>query len=330
MENLSALKSEDPDITKAINFQKYAIANQITPSAIKEAYEHFEKAIKYGINTEFNPRESIIGDDPTVIDGKVYGSNNVGGQGSSHGTHVAGLVGALRNNGIGMNGVANNVKLMIIRAVPDGDERDKDVALAIRYAVDNGAKIINMSFGKSYSPEKYLVDEAVKYADEKGVLLVHAAGNDNNDLDIAENYPSPNYLDGGRAVNWLTVGASAMEKNENLPASFSNYGKKEVDIFSPGHMVYSTVLNGEYQLNSGTSMAAPVCSGVAALVWSYYPDFTATQIKDILMKSVNNQKKLKVIVPGTENTKKKFSELCVTGGVVNAYNALKLAEKMSK
>jgi len=327
---IANLKSEDPEIKQAIAFQNYLLANNITPEAIEEALDHFSKALEYGINTEFNPRESIIGDDPTIFDGMQYGSNNVGGQGASHGTHVAGLVGALRNNGLGMNGVASHVKLMIIRAVPDGDERDKDVALAIRYAADNGAKIINMSFGKSYSPEKHLVDAAVRYADSLGVLMIHAAGNDNNNLDIEENYPSPNYLNGGKAVNWLSVGASSMEKDADLPASFSNYGKKEVDIFAPGHMVYSTVINGEYELNSGTSMAAPVCSGVAALVWSYYPQFNATQIKDILMQSVNNQKKLKVNVPGLENTKQKFGELSVSGGVVNAYNAIKLAEKLSK
>ena len=327
-ENIKSLKSKDEDVKGAIDFQKYVAKNKITTADIDEALEHFSKALKYGINTDFNPRDSIIGDNPEIMDGFYYGSNDVSGQGAVHGTHVGGLTGASRDNGAGMNGIAKNVKLMIVRAVPDGDERDKDVALAIRYAADNGAQIINMSFGKSYSPEKYLVDAAVKYADSLGVLMIHAAGNDNNDLDKKDNFPNPLYLDGGKAVNWLTVGASAISRDKKMAASFSNYGKKNVDIFAPGHEVYSSVLDNKYGLNSGTSMASPVAAGVAALVWSYYPNFTATQIKDILMKSVSKQEKLKVILPGSKKEKVRFGELSVSGGIINAYNALKLAEEM--
>lgn len=228
-----------------------------------------------------------------------------------------------------MNGIAANVKLMIIRAVPDGDERDKDVAMAIRYAADNGAKIINMSFGKSYSPQKELVDAAVRHADSLGVLMIHAAGNDNKNLEVENSYPSPYYLDGGKATNWLTVGASRMKKGKHLPAEFSNYGKTKVDLFAPGYDIYSTIPKNKYEKESGTSMAAPTTTGVAALVWSYYPQLTASMLKEILMKSVTDVSKQKVVVPGKKKEKVRFGKLCVSGGIVNAEKALELAEKMT-
>jgi subtilisin family serine protease len=202
-----------------------------------------------------------------------------------HGTHVSGIIGAARGNGKGMDGVADNVKIMMIRAVPDGDEHDKDIALAIRYAVDNGARVVNMSFGKGYSPEKKWVDDAVKYAESKGVLLVHAAGNDGKNLDTSYNYPTPNLLDGTVAKNWITVGASGPKNSggEDLAASFSNYGKKEVDVFSPGVKIYATVPGGnQYQNLQGTSMASPVVAGIAAFIMEYYPALSAQQVKSVM------------------------------------------------
>jgi len=242
-----------------------------------------------------------------------------------HGTHVSGIIAAARKNGKGMDGVADNVKIMSLRAVPDGDEHDKDIALAIRYAADNGARVINMSFGKSFSPEKKWVDDAVKYAESKGVLLVHAAGNDAKNLDTTFNYPSPVFLeDGKRASNWITVGASGDPKAGGLTANFSNYGKKEVDVFAPGVKIYSTVPGGNtYQNLQGTSMASPVVAGLAAFILEYYPNLSPSQVKMVIEKS--SQKPAdKVSNPGNDEMVP-LSELSRTGGVINAFEAIKLA-----
>lgn len=271
-------------------------------------------------------RNPVVNDNYDDINDKFYGNNNlyVSNDGAMHGTHVAGIIGAVRNNGIGMDGIVDNVRLMSIRAVPDGDEHDKDIALAIRYAVDNGAKVINMSFGKSFSPQKKWVDDAVRYADGKGVLLIHAAGNDSKNVDSTFNFPSSAYVDGTKPANWITVGASGDEKAKGLAATFSNYGKKEVDVFAPGVKIYSTVPGGNtYQNQQGTSMASPVVAGLAAFIMSYYPNLTATQVKNIIMETVSKPLN-KVKLPGTEN-EVLLSNISVTGGIVNAYEAIKLA-----
>ncbi|MBK7099262.1 MAG: S8 family serine peptidase [Sphingobacteriales bacterium] len=270
-----------------------------------------------------NYRGEIVNDNENDINDRFYGNNNlyVSKDGAMHGTHVAGIIGADRNNGKGMDGVADNVKLMSLRAVPDGDEHDKDIAVAIRYAADNGARVINMSFGKSFSPEKKWVDDAVKYAESKGVLMVHAAGNDAKNVDTTFNFPSAYYLDGTRPVNWITVGASGDEKAKGLVAPFSNYGKKEVDVFAPGMQIYSTVPGGNtYQNQQGTSMASPVVAGLAAFIMSYYPDLTASQVKEIIMKTVSKPIK-KVKQPGTDNDVL-LSDISVSGGIVNGYEAI--------
>jgi subtilisin family serine protease len=275
-----------------------------------------------------NYRGDIVKDNENDINDKFYGNNDIMASTPFHGTHVAGIIGAVRNNGKGIDGIADNVRIMAIRAVPDGDEHDKDIALAIRYAVDNGAKIINMSFGKSYSPQKQWVDDAVKYAESKGVLLVHAAGNDAKDLDSNYNYPTPILLDGGRPTNWLTVGASGDPGNGGLTASFSNYGKKEVDVFAPGVNIYSTIPGGNtYGNASGTSMASPVTAGVAAFIWQYFPTLTPQQLITVLEKSAVKPT-IKAEKPGTDE-KVSFSELSRTGGLINAYEAAKLAQQMT-
>lgn len=275
-----------------------------------------------------NYRADVVKDNYADFNDKYYGNGNVyvSDKSALHGTHVSGIIGAVRGNGKGMDGVADNVKVMMIRAVPDGDEHDKDIALAIRYAVDNGARVINMSFGKGYSPEKKWVDDAVKYAESKGVLLVHAAGNDGKNLDTSYNYPTPNFLDGTVATNWITVGASGPKNSggENLAASFSNYGKKEVDVFSPGVKIYATVPGGnKYQNLQGTSMASPVVAGIAAFIMEYYPALSARQVKSVIEKSAVKLNE-KVSNPGTGD-EVNFSELSKTGGEVNAYEAIKLA-----
>jgi len=286
-----------------------------------------EKKANAGSNPPKKYRAEIVNDNYYDFNDRFYGNSNVmvSNKASLHGTHVSGIIAAVRNNGVGMDGVADNVRIMTLRAVPDGDEHDKDIALAIRYAVDNGAQVINMSFGKSYSPEKKWVDEAVKYAESKGVLLVHAAGNDGKNLDTTYNFPSPAYaFDAYRAPNWITVGASGDPKAGGLTASFSNYGKNEVDVFAPGVKIYSTVPGGNtYSSLQGTSMASPVVAGLAAFILEYFPALSPEQVKMVIEKTAQNPAE-NVKTPGTGDLAS-MSDLCRAGGVINAYEAIKLA-----
>jgi subtilisin family serine protease len=256
---------------------------------------------------------------------KNYGNNNIAAGNPSHGTHVSGIIAATRNNGIGMDGIDDQVYIMALRAVPDGDERDKDVALAIRYAVDNGARVINMSFGKYFSPGKKWVDDAIRYAEDHDVLIVHAAGNQSRDMDSIAHYPIPVYEKAGRnSCCYITVGASAGGPDSLVLARFSNYGKKEVDLFAPGVKVYSTLPANQYATYSGTSMAAPVVTGIAAMLLEYYPSLSARQVKYILMHSVMTLPVSQVKWAATGKMID-FNQLSVTGGIVNAYNAFMLA-----
>ncbi|MFN8243112.1 MAG: S8 family peptidase [Ferruginibacter sp.] len=270
-------------------------------------------------------RKDIVKDDETNFNDRYYGNNDVMASTPMHGTHCSGIIAAVRNNGKGMDGIADNVRIMMVRAVPDGDEHDKDIALAIRYAVDNGAQIISMSFGKDFSPQKQWVDDAFRYAEAHDVLLVHAAGNDAKNVDTADNFPNPVYIDGkGRAGNVITVGASGDPKAGGLTASFSNYGKKEVDVFSPGVKIYSTLPGGNTYGNlQGTSMACPLVAGIAALTLEYFPNLTAKQLKYVIEKSAQAPE-YKVKIPGTDDMTD-LSDISKTGGIVNAYEAVKLA-----
>ena len=327
--DLSKISSSNPQVTKAKQFLEARYSQGFTEKGLADYKKHVADYIDYYLNIEFSPRE-IVGDDPYHIDNKLYGNADVKGPRAEHGTAVAGIIAAVRNNNVGINGIAANVKIMCVRSTPSGDERDKDVALAIRYAVDNGAHIINMSFGKDFSPQKKLVDEAVKYAEQKNVLMVHAAGNDGQDLAIYPSYPSSKYLDGSEATNWITVGASSLTKGEETAAKFSNYNSRYVDIFAPGVDVISLDTTNSYNMNDGTSLAAPVVSGVAALVLSYYPDLTTAELIRILYKSSLKVGKLKVLIPDLENPKRKkvkFNTLSESGGIINAYEALRLADK---
>jgi cell wall-associated protease len=305
------------------------------PQAIKEikaGVAHFSEMVDYNLNINFNGRE-LVGDNPYDISDTTYGNGNPKNsiKEESHGTHVAGIVAAQRNNGLGANGVAQDVKIMAIRAVPNGDEYDKDIALGIRYAVDNGAKIINASFGKSYSPNVRWVYEAIKYAAEKNVLIVHAAGNEGENLDEPShpNFPNDQINNGPEiADNVITVGALGPIYGENLVAEFSNYGLINVDIFAPGADIYASMPDNEYDFQDGTSMAAPGLAGVAALVWSYYPALTASQLKKVLMLSgVRTQ--IEVSLPSEPEQKTPFNRLSVSGRMVNAYNALILAKQIA-
>jgi subtilisin family serine protease len=300
----------------------------INEELLEKAIEHFEGQVAYGYNPDFDPRH-IVGDDYADPRERIYGNTNVRGPRADHGTHVAAIVGAVRGNGIGIDGIAPAVRIMPIRAVPDGDERDKDVANAIRYAVDNGAHIINMSFGKAFSPNKDVVDEAVRYADERGVLLIHAAGNDGADLERKDNFPNREFLDGGRAAHWISVGASSWKAaSDTLAAPFSNFGRTRVDVFAPGVDIYSAIPDNRYEKNSGTSMAAPVVSGVAALLMAYFPELTPLQVREIILASATPFADRRVARPGEDAGRARFGELSVTGGVVNAFAAVRMADEI--
>ena len=296
---------------------------------LKSAKNYVYDQIDYNLNKDFSPRK-LVGDNPEDINDKKYGNNVVYSKDrkdSLHGTHVAGIIAQGRNNGLGGDGVADNVEIMPVRAVPNGDEYDKDIALAIRYAVDNGAKVINGSFGKDYSPHAQWVYDAIKYAASKDVLIVHAAGNDSKNIDTEPNFPTDD-VDGQEiADNVLTVGALNFEYSEKVVAKFSNYGKRNVDVFAPGVKIYATVPDNKYKYLQGTSMASPNAAGVATLIREYYPNLKAAQVKQILMQS-GTPLNLEVLVD-EKRIKIPFAEASVSGKIVNAYNALKMAEEMS-
>jgi len=303
--------------------------NSLMMEELKGAIDHYSNEVNYSYNIDFDPRKTIVKDNFEDYNERFYGNNDVKGPDASHGTHVAGIIGADRTNNLGIKGIANNVRIMAVRAVPNGDERDKDVANAIRYAVDNGAKVINMSFGKGISPGKKYVDEAVKYAADHDVLLVHAAGNNAENNDSVESFPSATYLTplnkSKFAPNWIEVGAMDFR---GQPADFSNFGIKNVDIFAPGVDIYATMPDNKYKNNSGTSMASPVVAGVAAVIRSYFPNLTAVQVKQVLMASSSKEEN-KVANPKTK-LMVDFKSLSVSGGYVNAYDAVKEAAKLSK
>ena len=312
--SVTALRAASADVEEARRMWLRLDADGLNAAEIASAREAYDSQVRYGLDTLFNPRS----------DTRVHGTRDVTGPDATHGTHVAGIIGALRSDGALMQGIAPNVEIMAVRAVPDGDERDADVARAIRYAVDNGAQIVNMSFGKGYSPGKMSVDSAVRYAESKGVLLVHAAGNEGEDNDETPSYPTPMLSGSTRAPNWIEVGASSWKPQAALPAEFSNYGRQQVDLFAPGVDILSTVPGGGLKRESGTSMAAPVVSGVAALLMAYFPELTALQVRDILLESVRKLPDLEVKRPG-DGSRVKFTSLSRTGGVIDAYAAVKLA-----
>jgi subtilisin family serine protease len=336
-EDLDGLDTSDPMVGYAVQIAKSLMAQGQTFEEIKSdlnSYaEYLQGQYEYHYNPDFNPRP-LINDNYEDPYDRDYGNGDVRGPDALHGTHVAGIIAAERDNDLGMKGVANNVKIMSIRTVPDGDERDKDVAAAIVYAVDNGASVINMSFGKGASPRKDVVDEAVRYALKNDVLLVHAAGNDGKEVTNENNFPTDRFekrgflnLFGSKyADNWIEVGALNWKTGEVLAAPFSNYSPEYVDLFAPGMSIYSTTPDNGYEDLQGTSMAAPVVAGVAAMLRSYYPDLTAEQVKSILMQSAVKDR-TKVKKPGSKEDMVSFSTLSVTGGIVNAYEAVKLAEQ---
>lgn len=325
VEEVMSIEGDDEMMQGIKEFVIYTLENDFD-AEMKAMEDHFGASLNYNYNVDFDPR-NLVNDDYSNKDQKYYGNNEIGSHNPGHGTHVSGIIAADRNNGIGMKGIADNAKIMTLRVVPDGDERDKDIANAIMYAVDNGAKIINMSFGKAYSPEKGLVDKAMKYAEKNDVLMVHAAGNSGKLIDPMSNFPNQFYNSKKkRCKTWIEVGAQGWDGKTNLPAGFSNYGSKTVDIFSPGVDIYSTTPDNNYEYYNGTSMAAPALAGVAALLRSYYPELSAKKVKKILIKSGVDYSDEMVNQPGSDD-KIKFGELSCSGKSVNAYNALKMAGK---
>ena len=332
-EEVNSIDSSVTGLADAINVAKYIESIGYTMPSIQEELKGLLEKADETINGEnLKNNYRTTGDNPYDINDKPgSGDGNVGHseKDESHGSHVSGIIGAVRGNGVGIDGVANNVKIMAVRSVSDGDEYDKDVALGIRYAVDNGAKVINTSFGKGFSPNKEWVFDAIKYAAQKDVLIVNAAGNDAEDIDVEKTFPNdaPDLIN-EISDNFLCVGAMSSNYNKDLLATFSNYGKKNVDVFAPGVKIHSTTPEGEYKKYSGTSMASPSTAGVAALIRSYYPTLTAGQVKRIIMNS-GTQIPFEVLLPGTETGEMvKLSDICVSGRVVNAYNALKMADQV--
>ena len=290
---------------------------------IEGALKHYESQATKHYNLDFDPRAEIVGDNYDNYNEKHYGNNHYEGPDASHGTHVSGIIAGLPHGNEVQYGVAHKVaKIMTVRAVPDGDERDKDVANAIRYAVDNGAKILNMSFGKAVSPGKKHVWDAMKYAEKKGVLLVKAAGNENQNIGENEYFPT-NFMKQSDekpfVSNMIVVGAST-NNSQNLRARFSNYNGKMVDVFAPGQEIYSTVPDAKYEYLQGTSMASPVVAGAAAVLWAYMPSLTPQQIKEALVKTVN-----KSTVNANVDSSANFDQISVAGGVIDLYKAAQYA-----
>ncbi|AKQ47701.1 hypothetical protein TH63_12880 [Rufibacter radiotolerans] len=305
-------------------------AKGLSVASFLEYKEHTDTYLDKHLNLNFTPR-ALVADNPESITDTKYGNNDVVGPRPNHGTPVAGLIAGLRGNNLGIDGIAEDIQIMALRAVPEGDEYDKDIALAIRYAVDNGANIINMSFGKGFSPQKSFVDEAVKYAESKNVLLVHAAGNEATNNDQVTHYPSRVLLDGSQIKSWIEVGATSRKLGQEFIGVFSNYGKQTVDLFAPGVDIISLAPENKYNKMDGTSFSSPVVSGVAALVWSHYPELTAVELKEVILKSATLHPKETATYPNLESKDRKrakLTDLSATGGLVNAYGALVLAEKM--
>lgn len=336
-ETLSAIKPATQQEAIALN----VMGNMVNdPEAVGKSPEDFQKYMEeemktyldyYGqqatqqYNLDFDPRAELVGDNYDDYTEKHYGNNNYEGPDAGHGTHVAGIIAGLPQGEEIQYGVAHKVaKIMAVRTVPNGDERDKDVANSIRYAVDNGAKILNMSFGKPVSPGKKVVWDAFRYAEKKGVLLVKAAGNDNEDIQNSVHYPT-NFKDPADEKpflkNMIVVGASTKDA-ETLRAGFSNFNSKMVDVFAPGQQIYSTVPDAKYKYEQGTSMASPVVAGAAAVLLAYMPELKPEQIIEALVKT-SNKSTVDAALPG--DMKATFDTISRAGGVIDVRKAAEYA-----
>lgn len=325
----------DKDLGALISYMMVNLSVDQNLEDMIDEQTQLDSVLNKNLNLNYNER-LLIGDNPAVLE-KGYGNNNVSNNKAGHRpiqdhcTKMAGIIGANRENNVGIKGIIQNVKIMPLNISPSGDEHDKDITMAIRYAVDNGAKIINMSFSKQFSLHQEWVTEAIKYAEDHNVLLVRSAGNVSDDIDKEVYYPTDTNLEDGKEFcsNFIIVGSVTHKLDSTFVSDYSNYGKQNVDLFAPGDEIYSTASKNSYEFDSGTSMSVPMVSGTAALIWSYYPNLTAAQVKQIIMESGSSYD-LQVIVPGTEDKKVPFSELSKSGKVLNVYDAMQLAKKVSK
>lgn len=326
----------DQDLGALVGFMKVRFEfNEETIEKLKDKREQLDSIVNKNLNINYNER-LFIGENSDSLE-KGYGNNKINSKiigirnFNNHNTEVSGIIAANRENNIGINGFSNNIKIMPLSTSCSGDEHDKDIAMAIYYAVDNGAKIINMSFTKEFSLHKEWVFDALKYAEKHNVLVVHISGNDNFDIDINPIYPNDNDYTDKKEVcnNFINVGSITQQLDSTFVSTFSNYGKENVDLFAPGSDIYTTSADNEYTTDSGTSLAAPMVSGTAALIWLYYPNFTVQEVKQIILESGTSYD-IEVLVPGGEGKKTKFSELSKSGKVLNVYNAMKMAKEMSK
>ena len=329
IEDVNKIKTEDEKLNRAKNIYIDFESIGYTKEYLNEGIEQYNDFINYHFNIDFNGRTS--NDNIYDINDTDYGDSNINNikDSESHSTHVSGIISGDRNNKKGNKGINNLVEIMALRAIPNGDEYDKDVARAIRYAVDNGAKIINGSFGKYFSSNPEWVIDAIRYASKNDVLVVAAAGNESKDLDLLsnDNYPNDQFFNKNEfSDTFIKVGASTINLNENFTAYFSNYGKINVDIFAPGVDIYSSVPNDKYKFQDGTSMASPVVSGIASLIMSYFPKLSAKKVKEIILKS-GIDIDLKI---GNLGSNKHFREYSKSGKLINAYNALILASKSKR
>lgn len=313
-------------ITNLISLEKYIGGDDII-----FYNELYTKHLEVLFHKEYNDRK-ITGDNPNVLNDSNYGNHVVSHNLDklTHGTSVSGPM--IQSSKSQVQGISSKIKIMPICISGYGSEHDKDIALAIRYAVDNGAKVINISLGKLLSLHKEWVFEAFKYAEQHDVIIVSSAGDSSLNLtEINYYYPNDN-VDNTAEVsnNFLLVGASTYDPNEKLVASFSNYGTIDVDIFAPGIEIFTTTVNNTYDFQDGTSMSASITSGVAALIFSYYPNLIASEVKQIIMESGVSYD-IMVNKPSTSKEKElvPFSSLSKSGKIVNAYNALLMAEEIS-
>lgn len=328
--------SNDRDLAALIDYMMGNIdVGEKTLEDIVDKRTQLDSVLLKNLNVEYNER-LLIADNPNILE-KGYGNNNISNNKAGHRpiqdhcTKMAGIIGANRLNNIGVKGILQNVKIMPLNISPSGDEHDKDIVMAIYYAVDNGAKVINMSLGKEFSLHKDWMFDALKYADAHNVLIVHSAGNFAFNVDENPEYPSDVAFDGTPEIctNFINVGSTTYKLNEYFVSDFSNYGKENVDLFAPGEEIYTTASANSYKSDSGTSMATPMVSATAALIWSYYPNFTAKEVKQIILDS-GTAYYLQVLVPGAKDKKAPFSELSKSGKVLNVYNAMELAKEMNK
>lgn len=326
LQDIKNINADRPDLKWAKNFFIKTTSRDLKQSKVESRVRVIQSILNTKLNPDYRPRR-LIGDDPGNIMDSIYGNNNYGGGTSSHGTAAAGII-AAADNEIGITGIAPKAEIMAIRAVPGGDEWDKDIALAIRYAVNQGANIISGSFSKMYSPQKELVDSAIRYAEKHDVLIITGAGNDQKNNDIHPGYPNAFNSGGIRSGNFISVGASSRDSLKYLAAGFSNYGKKMVDIFAPGVDIPALKSGNGYRNFSGTSAATPVTTGIATLLKSHYPRLSANKIREILVQTATDYSGQKVLIPGSQDIYKPFSFFCRANGIINAANAVKKIKEL--